>query len=228
MNKIKFFLKYSFLIFIAFLPQKIKRYIYNNLFHWDIDKTARIGVSLIDVRNLEMSKDAIIGHFNVFKDLESIKIGKEARIENLNVFNCVPKLGTKHFLTEKDRFPAFIMGCHSAVSSRNKFDCSNTITMGDFSSFVGSGTIVYTHGVNLKECRQETKPVVIGSNTRVYTRCIIVKGAGLPDCSLLGPGSVLHKNHEEAYSFYSGVPAIPVKKLSSNLKFFHRTEEYIG
>ncbi|MCK5375169.1 MAG: acyltransferase [Alphaproteobacteria bacterium] len=220
-------MKILFLL-IALLPSRLKIFVYNAFFGCEIDPTASIGFSYIQVKKIKMGPGSRIRHLNIVRNLELFELGEYSSIINRNSFSALPLPSTKHFTEEKDRFPAFIMGKHSSIGKRHFFDCNNTIKIGNYSAVTGFSSAFYTHGVNISKCKQETKPVNIGDYCRIYTRCIVVKGAKLPDGSFLGPGSTLHKSHEQTHGFYSGVPAKLVKTLDPSLEYFHREQEYIG
>ena len=50
----------------------------------------------------------------------------------------------------------------------------------------------------------------------------VIKGSALPDCSVLGANSTLHKAFSQPYTLYSGVPAQPVAPLDPESGYFHR------
>ena len=56
---------------------------------------------------------------------------------------------------------------------------------------------------------------------------VILGGSCLPDYSVLGAKSLLNACFETSYFLYGGVPAVPVKQLSKELKYFLRTEGFV-
>tara|TARA_R110002095_G_scaffold154534_5_gene134305 strand:- start:7080 stop:7748 length:669 start_codon:yes stop_codon:yes gene_type:complete len=209
-------------LFIAVLPNAVKRYVYNHFFGYDIHPTASIGLSLINVKNVKMGPHARIKHFCVIKGLECLEIGAYGSIGVLNRFSGVPLSETSFFQAKKDRYPALIMGEHSAIVSRHYFDCNDTITIGRFTTIAGLGCAFWTHGINIKDNVQETAPIEIGDYCLVSARVVVIKGAKLPDYSVLGANSTLHKAYDKPYTLYSGVPAVPVTTLDSSYAYFHR------
>jgi carbonic anhydrase/acetyltransferase-like protein (isoleucine patch superfamily) len=75
--------------------------------------------------------------------------------------------------------------------------------------------------------RQRAAPVKVGRNCFVGTRSILLKGAALPDCSVLGAGSVLTSGEETPFSLYSGNPAKRVRALAPEAKYFNRQDGVI-
>ncbi len=214
----------SFFIYaaIAFLPTTVKRLIYNRLLGHDIHETARIGLSYVQAGKITMGPHARIRNFNVIRNLEKLEIGEGATIGSHNRVNALPLASRKHFLEEADRLPALILGKQAAITGKHVFDCNNTITIGDFTTIAGQNSIFYTHGINIDLCRQESGKIVIGSYCMVAARCVVIKGAALPDYSVLAANSTLHKAFTQPYMLYSGVPAKPVRELDPAGQYFHR------
>lgn len=212
---------------LVFLPSPIKIYIYNKFLGCDIHKTAKIGVSCICVRKIKMGAGARIRHLNIIKNLELLDLGEAASIGNMNSFTAIPSSSSMHFKNEKNRYPALIMGEHSAIVKKHFFDCNNTISIGKYSTIAGLGSVFFTHGINLEENKQESNKIQIGDYCMVFACSVITKGAVLPDCSILGANSTLHKEFSETHTLYSGVPAQMVKKLDVNFKYFHRDIGYV-
>jgi acetyltransferase-like isoleucine patch superfamily enzyme len=62
----------------------------------------------------------------------------------------------------------------------------------------------------------------------VGTGCVVLKGARLPDCSVLAAGSSLARPFEETFTLYSGVPAAPVKALDRGCAYFSRATGFVS
>jgi hypothetical protein len=56
---------------------------------------------------------------------------------------------------------------------------------------------------------------------------VVLRGAELPDCSVLAAGSTLARAFQEPFTLYSGVPAQPVKALDRDAEYFRRTRGYV-
>jgi acetyltransferase-like isoleucine patch superfamily enzyme len=214
-------------IIIALLPSRIKIFIFTHIFSAQIHPSARIGFSLIKVKKLVMGENSSIGHFNSIRGLDLLQLGSHAVIRNANTLSAMPLAATKQFFSELNRFPAFILGEHSAVIKGHFFDCNNTITIGHHSIIAGISSVFFTHGINIDKNRQESSPITIGDYCMVGARCVITKGASLPNNCVLGSNSTLHKAFTQCHTLYSGVPALAVKSLSEEAEFFHRKIGYV-
>jgi len=207
-------------------PNVFKRFIYNRLLGHSIHKTARIGFSFVHAGKIKMEASARIGNFNIIRNLELLAMGEHSLIEKYNRASGLPLSNTMHFWDEADRLPALIIGKHTAITGKHVFDCNNTISIGDYTTIAGQNSLFYTHGINLERNRQESEKLSIGNYCMIATRCVVVKGAKLPDCSVLAANSTLHKAWEQTHTLYSGVPAQPAKQFNETCKYFHRDSGY--
>ncbi|HEX4638427.1 MAG TPA: hypothetical protein VH170_02970, partial [Chthoniobacterales bacterium] len=132
-----------------------------------------------------------------------------------------------HFAAEKDRQPELIVGLHAAITHRHFIDCTDSVTIGDFSTFAGVQSQIMTHSIDLERNCQASSPVRIGKYCFVGTNCVLLGGSMLPDFSVLGAKSLLNKAFNESYQLYGGVPAKPLKKLSPDCKYFLRREGHV-
>lgn len=224
-------MKYKFLVMLhlccVVMPQKIKVAIYRKTMHAEIGAGARIGVSFIHARKLVLKENSSIGHFNVLRNIERLELGEDAKIGNRNYATSLPLGSTRHFSQCKDRFPALILKDRARVTGKHYFDCNDQISIGEFSLIAGHSTSILTHGVSIIENRQHCAPVTIGNYCMVGARSMVVKGAALPDFSVLGAQSVLVKKQAKTHTLYAGNPAMPVRELRADAKFFSRTKAHV-
>lgn len=210
------------LILIMFLPNTLKIIILNRFLNAKIDKSAKIGFSYINCTTIIMGKNSRIGHFNIVKNLNILQLDDHAGFRHFNKITAVPLASKKHFTQDITRSPHFIMHQHSSMTGHHYIDCCGGITIGAFSIIAGLKTSIFTHGINIQTNTQEASGVVIGKYCMIGTQSTILKGANLPDYSVLGAGSVLQKSYETPYTLYSGVPARPAKTFDTEAKFFIR------
>lgn len=213
---------------LAVLPMPLKRFILNRFLGCDIDRTARIGLSFICVKKIKMGPGSRIGHGNIIRNLELLELGPNASISMFNRVTALPLSSQKHFTDMPERFPSLTLGAHTAIVRGNFFDCCSAISIGHYALIAGQGSAFFSHGINVEHCKQETAPVRIGDYCMVAACCVVTKGAVLPDYSLLGANSTLHKPFTETHTLYSGVPASAVKKLGPDCLFFHRETGYVS
>lgn len=216
-------LKLFLALIVSILPWPIKRFILVHFYKYVIHKTARIGFSLIMVKKMTLSAGARIGHFTVIKGLDEFHLGESSRLGNLNWVSGFPtNTSSKHFSDQLDRDSALFIGSHSAITSRHLIDCTASIRIGKYTTFAGFRSQILTHSINIEENRQRAQPVNIGDYCFIGTGCILLGGSELPDNSVMGAGAVLNKHYQETYTLYAGVPAKPIKRLKSDMKYFQR------
>ena len=221
-------LKRMLLVLMIFMPSSIKIFIFNHFLNCKIDKSAKIGFSYINCKSIIIGKNSRIGHFNIIKSLNLLQIDNNAGLGHFNKISAVPLSSSKHFTENLERSSHFIMRQHSSMTGHHYIDCCGGVIIEEFSILAGMGTQIFTHGINIKTNTQEASPVNIGKYCMIGTRSIILKGACLPDYSVLGAGSVLQKPYDTPYTLYSGVPAVSIKKFDLSAQFFKRNNGFVG
>jgi hypothetical protein len=208
------------------LPWHIRRWLLNTLCRYSIARDARIGLSLIACSSLQMAAGSRIGSFNVLKGI-GVSLGECAVVGDFNWISGLPLQGSRHFKDETARQPALLLDRHAALTSRHYLDCSNLIHVGEFATIAGTRSQILTHAIDFRRNRQVSSPVRIGRYCFVGTGCVVLKGARLPDYSVLAAGSCLNGTFDEPFSLYSGVPAAHAKSLSRDALYFCREQGFV-
>lgn len=208
---------------IIFFPWSIRRFILVHFYHYEIHPKARIGFSYIYPKKLIMGEGARIGHLNVAIHLEMIQMEKNSSISQKNWITGFPLKNKSHFQDFPDRKPYLIMKEDSAITKQHLIDCTDIVTIGEFTSIGGYGTQILSHSTSLQKNKQACAPIIIGHHCFVGTRSIILPGSVLPPQSVLGAGAVLKKQYTDSFVLYGGVPARYIKKMDETYEFFHRT-----
>lgn len=222
---LNFFIVFAKIVIVP-LPWFLKRRLLVLLFGYKIHPTATIGLSFFYPDNLEMEAYTRVGHFNVAINLNLIVMKEKSSITRSNWITGYPIKQNKYFSDKVDRKPVLICGKDSAITKNHMIDCTDAVTIGDYTSIAGYGTQILTHSTSLRTNRQDCSPITIGSNCFIGTRSILLPGTSLPKQSVLGAGSVLTKSFVDSFSLYAGTPAVFVKKMDSSYAFFHRTQRY--
>lgn len=210
------------------LPWPLRRLILVRFLGYSIDKSARIGYSLICPVHLVLGPEARIGHLTVCNlGIEKVQLGQSAYIGNLNWITGTAVRGTPHFKDQSDRRPELHVDDHAAITNRHYIDCTATVSIGRFATFAGCRSVILTHSIDLTNCEQGAQPVSIGAYCFVGAMCVLLPGATLPDNSVLGANSLLNKPYSEAYLLYAGSPARPIKAISKSAKYFTRSKGFI-
>jgi acetyltransferase-like isoleucine patch superfamily enzyme len=210
------------------MPWPLRRALLVHVLGYKIDRSARIGFSLICPTRMEMGPKAVIGHFTLCKwGVDFLGLEEGAIIGNLNWITAVPLKGSSHFGDGSDRRPELVVRSQAAVTNRHFIDCTASVSVGRFATLAGCRSVVLTHSIDLANCKQGASPISIGEYSFVGAASVLLPGAVLPGYSVLGAHSLLNKVYTEQYFLYAGNPARPVKQLNRDMKYFTRTKGYV-
>lgn len=211
-----------------FFPWFLRRRILNGYFGYKIDPNAKIGLSWIFPKELIMESGASIGHFNVAIHLDMIQMGCNSKIGRGNWITGFPtNTKSKHFQHQPERSPKLTIGNHSAITKNHHFDCTSSITIGEFCTIAGYSSQFLTHSIDVYENRQSSAPISIGDYTFVSTNVVLLGGANLPSYSILGAKALLNKSLTEEWMLYGGIPAKPLQNIEKDAKYFSRTNGFV-
>ena len=220
-------MKKILMLLSLFLPWKARRSFLEKQFDYKIHPNCWIGFSLVFPTRLIMEEGSRIGHLTVCKNIDLLYLKAHASIGRGNWITGFPLAPSRHFDQEKDRRPELIVGEHAAITHRHLIDCTNSVTIGKFTTLAGFQSQIITHSIDIEKNCQASLPVRIGDYCFVGTNCVLLGGSALPDFCVLGAKSLLNKNFTESYQLYGGVPARPIEKLSPECGYFRRTEGFV-
>jgi acetyltransferase-like isoleucine patch superfamily enzyme len=200
--------------------------LYRRLCGYHIAKSASVGIALIIVAEADLQAGSRIGHFTIVRNLERLSLAPKARIGTFNwIFGMLPS--TRYFTDEPDRLSALILEKDASLTSRHIVDCTNTVTIGAWSTVAGFYSQILTHGIDVATNRQTSAPISVGRHAMIGTRVILLKGAKVPDRAVVAAGSVFRESTEETGGLWSGVPAIRVRDLDETGAYFVRTSGHV-
>ncbi|AYN66665.1 acyltransferase [Euzebyella marina] len=221
-------MKKIFSVLIIFLPWGLRRYFLLKIWNYDIHPSAKIGLAYVYPRHLIMEEGSKIEHFNIAIHLDSIIMGRNSSINRSNWITGFPTLTkSQHFNHQSDRKSSLVLGKEASITKKHHLDCTNQISIGNYTTIAGYHSQLLTHSVNIYENRQDSLPITIGDYCFVGTNCTILGGAALPNNSVLGAKSLLNKKFIEEFSLYAGVPTLKIKEIDSSAKYFHRKTRFI-
>lgn len=210
--------------FILLMPGPMKRLLLRWLFGWEIDKSARLGLSLFyNVKDVRLAPGARIGHFNVFRNLRSVELGSNALIGNWNWVTAAPMLVNPPYVPTSG---CIRVGDESAVTSRHYIDCAGGVEIGKATTIAGVRSTIMTHQISAADVRQSAAPVRIGSHCLVSSNVLIAPGASIPDACLVAMGATVVKELPTPGMLYAGTPARPLKSVEG--RYFTREKGFVG
>lgn len=220
-------MKTLLMFFSLLLPWGMRRSLLEKQFGYSIHPDSRIGFAWIFPRRLVMEEGSRIGHLTLCKNIDLLHLGAHAIVGQLNWITGFPSGASRHFAHQPDRRPELIIETHAGISSRHLIDCTARVRIGAFAIIGGFRSQLLTHSVDFAAGRQTAEPIEIGEYSFTGTNSVMLGGSVLPHHSILGAQSLLNKKWDEPYRLYAGVPAKPVKELSTEMEYFRRTEGFV-
>ena len=213
------------LALLALLPLVFSRVLYRWFFGYRIGRRVRLGIALLDCRSLSIGDGTSIGHgtlfwrcgrvsigeevrlgpLNLFRGGESITLGDYVTILRLNVINAIPD----HDLTN-DPQSVFELGDGSVLTAEHRIDFTDRVSIGSRTILGGRNSSIWTHN------RRSGAPVRIGDSCYLGSEIRIAPGGGVPDRCIVGLGAVVTGELSTPATLYGGVPAKPIRPLTSD------------
>lgn len=211
----------QFLLLI--LPWSIRRRLLNLFFHYKIDKGARIGLSIILSKNVEMRKGSLIGNLTFCGTIDSLVMDCNSKIGSLNYIAGFSTTNTKVFQNVVARKCEFQIGEYSSITSRHYWDVNGGIYIGKYVQVAGIRSTFLTHSIDIYTSTQTAAPIIIGDYCFIGSNSLMLKGAILHSFTVVAAGSAVTKSTNKMYTLIGGVPAIEKKDLkNANVGFFLR------
>jgi acetyltransferase-like isoleucine patch superfamily enzyme len=174
------------------------------MFGHDVHPSAHIGPNLVvGVSKFEIGQTAAIGPFNVFRGLGLVRLSEYSIVNSWNWISAHPIYRT----VDPDAGTLFLGTC-ARIGSRNYLDSSGTIVIKAFSYVGGNKCLLQTHEPDFATDQQSVGRITIGHHSMVGSRAVLLKGAELPDESLLAANSTLVRaSRARRKGLYAGSPA---------------------
>jgi acetyltransferase-like isoleucine patch superfamily enzyme len=210
------------LIAVAVLPGAVKRFAYRWLYGYRIAPGTRIGLVYLDCASLSVGKATRLSHGVVFARCGEVVIGEHVQIGSLNLFRGgnrihledyaqVLRLNVINAIPEPDcpvpPDSSFHLGYGSVITAEHRVDFTESVRIGRRSILGGRNSSIWTHN------RRDGKRVEIGDYCYVGSEIRMAPGSAIPDCSIVGLGSVITSALSEGHCLIAGVPAKSVRPL---------------
>ncbi|MGV0795035.1 acyltransferase [Mycolicibacterium sp. XJ1819] len=164
-----------------------------------------------------------IGAGNTFRHLRHVRMAANTGLGNWNYITA--QIAYQKF---SDYVGIFIVEELSGITSRHYLDCGGQIVLRRNSGVGGLKSILQSHEIDLQKNETTVGQIILEENSMTGTGCILLKGARLPEKSVLAAGSVLIKSRDDALKpcgLYAGSPAKYVRELK-DFAFWDRTVFY--
>jgi len=188
----------------------------------------RIGLSIIDAGRCKIGDDSRIGHLNVFIRVADLRLGDHVRIGHLNMIRGGDEVDLGRYsellrMNEINSIPdadvvnpveaCFSLGPGSIITSGHKIDFTDRVEIGRRTIIGGRNSSLWTHN------RQRTLPIKVGDFAYLGSEIRLAPGASVPSRCIVGIGAVITGKLDAEGWLIAGVPAKPVKELSSDDRF---------
>ena len=211
---------------IAPMPQRLKRFAMGRLLGAHIDRSARIGLSIVDSDVLEMGPGSRIGHLTMLRGLRRTHLGAGASVGNLNWITASPVFRTQS--PRNTEHGCFTLGRESAVTSRHYVDCSGGVMIGEYTTVAGVRSTILSHEIDLLAGVQTSTATHIGNFCFVSSNVCLTAGSSIPDRSAVAMGAVVVGDLETSGALYGGVPARLLRSGIDAGAYFRRRKGFVG
>ena len=128
--------------------------------------------------------------------------------------------GTRVFMRAWFDCPGGVsIGSTTVVNQKCRLDGRGGLTIGSNVSIAGEVCILTaSHDVQANDFAGTTSPVIINDYVFIGTRAMILPGVTLGRGSVIAAGAVVTKD-VEPYSIVAGVPAKPIGRRSTDLRY---------
>ncbi len=198
---------YAIISFI--LPSALAIWLLNLLGH-QIDRSAHIGFSWLQCKEIKMGKNSKIGHFNLIR-ISNISLGEQASIRRFNrmkgpltlLMHKRAAIGNNNNVYRAESpialgAASLTLGELAILTSKHTLDCTRSISIGDFTTISGFDTQFWTHGFYHEEWGPDRiridGSIKIGNNVSIGTRCVINPGVEVGNAINVGGNSCLSKS----------------------------------
>ena len=183
-------------------PSRLKNALLRRFGH-QISLTARIGPTVvIGVRRFEIGEHVVISPGNSFKHLGLVRLDKHVLIGSWNWITAAPL-----FQRVDPRAGTLVMEDGATITSRHYLDATGTIVMKPYARIGGGRAYLQTHEPDFDNFRIAAGRIVIGDHSLVGTCAVMLKGAHLPDRSVLGANATMLAGDDRRSGLYAGSPA---------------------
>ena len=132
-----------------------------------------------------------------------------------------------HFQHQPERLAELVMDEAADIAKNHHLNCTNQLTIGEFSIIAGYNYQFLTHSINVMDGRPDSVPIHIGPYTFIETNVVVLGGAVLLAYPVQGANSLLNRLHTAEWMLYEEVPAKPVSGIPRTAKCFRRTEGFV-
>lgn len=189
-----------------------------------ISAEARISVVVVvGVGRFELGRGSTINFFNVFRGLSMVRLEDHAVIGSWNWVSA-----DRSFQKIDPGAGTLFLGYFAKIGNRNYIDNSGTVIIREYGGIGGNRCLIQTHEPDFSNGNQTVGRITVGHHSTVASCAVMLKGAYLPDRSLLAANSTMTKASGAGCKsgLYAGSPA--VWKRTTSGQYFERVGRMTG
>jgi acetyltransferase-like isoleucine patch superfamily enzyme len=159
-----------------------------------------------------LGDNSYLGLGNTFKQLRHVRFAHDVQIANFNFISAQAE-----YQKFSDCVGFLIIEPMAGMTNRHYLDCSGQIILRRNSGIGGLRSIFQSHEIDVQTNETYAGKIVFEENAMSGTGVLVLKGARLPEKSVLAAGSVLTKQRDDAMKpngLYAGAPARFVRELA--------------
>lgn len=198
------------------LPWILRRYLLQFVFGFDIHPGARIGLSVVLSRKLTMREMSRIGNFNLISTIDGVELDIDSGIGTFNYITGYPGQARGHFEHIQNRHCSLILKRGAGLTSRHFVDCTCGVTLGEFTTVAGIGSLLLTHSIDIRLSRQDAAPIVFGRSCFTGAKIVVLPGVTIADRCVISAGTVVYKSIFEGDAVYGSHQLRLLTKLSAD------------
>jgi acetyltransferase-like isoleucine patch superfamily enzyme len=203
-------------------PSRVRRFLHVRLLGYEIDPTARIGRSLIDVEEFRAGPRASVASLTLIRGLYRLEMDEAANIGALVWINAVRR-DSPALRADLDRDPSLVLHRSAGFTPMHFVDCCDRIELQQYAMIGGAMSQILTHSFDYREAQHYCAPVEIGEYSIVGTKSLLLPGTRIGARSIVAGGSVLNGEKYPDLKLIAGVPAKAKSDLDPDAKMFHRS-----
>ncbi|MDF0531087.1 hypothetical protein P0W64_01500 [Tsukamurella sp. 8F] len=201
---------------------RVKNLVLRRVFRRSVAPSARIGPTLLlGVREVEIGEGVTVEAGNAFRGLSRLHLGAEAKVGSWNWVSAHP--------VYQEIDPAagtLFVDYRAKIGSRCYVDASGTVTLGRYAVLGGNRCTVQTHEPDFEAAVQTVGRIDLEDYAFASTASVLLKGARLPERSLLAAHATLvaprSDDDRRPGGLYVGTPARYRRPVDG--EYFRRTE----
>jgi acetyltransferase-like isoleucine patch superfamily enzyme len=207
------------LLILALGPQPVKRLWARRVLGWEVDETARIGLSIHNVTFASLGPNTNTGNLNVFRNLRKLSLDEGA---HLGSWNWITSANLRN--PDETAVPpsTLLLGRYAAIASRHYIDCTGGVSLGAWSIIAGIRSTLLTHQISYKENRQTTSSITVGHHSFIGSNTNICPGGSIPSESWIAMGATVSGTLPQSHGLYGGTPAKLLREIDG--KYFRKEE----